>query len=507
MLLLIPTGLTGSVKTPGAYSEVRYAQARGGIGSIPRYVLLVGYKVGSAATDYEIFDVTDPTEGITKAGEGSELAGMIETAFQTDGVLVKACAVPEPSGGAQAALDIVVSGTAAKAGSFSFWLDDEYFSIGFQSGATPTQIGDLVETEIAARANIFCSPNNVTGTVTNTALNKGARGNSHIAYLDDLAGLSGTGVTVALSGGTALANGAVPFAGGSGVETITTVLNATLAGRYDYTAWGANTSTEVAAISAQGSSKGGPFGPGPENMVFGHNGTQSAASTLSQNSCNQALGQVVWQLGRTHPSKLAAAMASYRSVIEAAPVTDLGDPNHRFDREVLPGVPSHFRNEHIPSRTVTDVCLNSGVTPIGTRNNLAVIVLAITARSLDGATPDYRVLDVSKAVVPQRVREHIDDVWENEHAVANPHVAPDPPDGKLPAEGVSTPKLWAATINAELARFGDTEEGQLLLEDPAGNLAVVQYNATLGGGCLVANIPTKVLNQNHLTATVVRQIG
>jgi hypothetical protein len=198
--------------------------------------------------------------------------------------------------------------------------------------------------------------------------------------------------------------------------------------------------------------------------------------------------------------KLAAAMGAYRSVREAAPTTFVGDPNAVHDFAELLGIPAHRKPEHSPGRTALNTALNTGVTPIITKNGKAVICRSITSRSLSGALPDYSTLDTGAAVTPQRFREHIDVLWDTEHRPSNPYCGPDPADGSLPPAGRSTPKLWGTIVNAELAQA----EAVNLLSNVAANPAVVAYNSTLK--CLVANIPCIVTPQNHQLATVLRQI-
>jgi len=496
--MLIPTGFTGSSKTPGAVSEVRYGQGSGSIGTFPRKLLVVGHKLStSALADYAIEAAADVTTAIAAAGEGSELSGMIRMACKVPGVLLQMCAVPEPSGGTAATATITIGGSWTVGGSFGVWFDDHYVECALFSSDTVTTAGDRLVSVVGAVYDVFCSGVNASGTVTFTVKNKGARGNDHTIYLDKT--LLPTGATVVAAGGTALSNGAIPFASGAGTDTIATILAATAAARYDYTAWAMNEATSVDDIAAQAAVKAGPFGPGPENVIIGFHGTLANASTRSQ-VMNQQLCQLVWMEAIVHPSKLAAAMGAMRSVVEAAPVNDLGNPNARHDFTALVGIPTHRKPDHNPSRSQTDTALNTGVTPIVTQNTQAVVLRSITARSLNGALPDYNTLDTGDAVVPQRVREDHDVWWTTEHAVANPFCGPDLPDNEMPGVGLSTPKLVLARVNSRLAEF---KRANLIAND--NDDATAAYNSTLK--CIVTNIPCKVTKQNHQTATVIRQIA
>ncbi len=502
MPILIPTGFTGDSKTPRVVSEVRYGQGAGNIGAFARSILLAGYYSGAGLSNNELFEIIDPEEAMEAAGYGSELACMIEVASKTPGVLGKmhGLAVQVPAGGTAATATITFSGTATEGGSCYIYLDNKVVGVSFKSGETATTAGDKAEAEIAAIKNGFCTPSNAAGTVTLTELAAVARGNDHVLWIDKTR--MPKGLSVAIAGGTAFSNGAVPFTGGAGddASNLSTILSATANVKFDYSGWALNEATSIDDICNQAATKAGPDGVGPENCCFGFNGTVSAAGTRSQLG-NQVLGQMAWMEGRVHPSLLAAAMAAGRMVTEAQPVTSFwGNPNHRYDFQELYGIPAHFKSTQSPGTSVTDVALNTGVTPIVTRNGKAVICRAITMRSLDGSNPDYRTLDVSESMVPQRVREDLDNLWTNEHALANTTVSDDPPSDEEAPEGRSTPKKWGGDING---RLKIAERENLIIETDT-NPAVVVYNTSLK--CLIANVPTKVAPQNHQTGIVVRQI-
>lgn len=503
MPLLIPQGLTGDTKTPRVVSETRYGEGPGNIGAFPRPGLLAGYKLGSNLADYEIFPILNANDAIALATETSELAGMIEVATKTPGVLGKlyGMAIPQPAGGAAATATITFTGTATKDGFLVVYLDEKELVVSLPTGTTATVAGDRVEAAVAAVQNAFCSGANDAGEVTLTTAHAAARANEHVLDVDKT--YMPAGLTVAIAGGTAFGNGAVPFTGGSGADAsnLAAILAATLSQKFDYAAWALNEATSIDDVCNQAATKAGPNGIGPENVVFGFNGSQSAASTRSQIG-NQVLGQLGWMEGVVHPSKIAAALMAQRMVTEAQPVTSYwGNPNHRFDYQPLYGLRPHRKDSHSPAMPgTTDAALNTGVTPIVTRNGQPVVCRAITMRSLDGANPDYRTLDVSESMVPQRIREDLDNLWTTQHSVANPVVAADPPNGDDAPDGVSTPTKWRRDIQARLA----IAQRELLLIDTTENPAEVEYNPTLK--CLIANVPTKVAPLNHITGIVVRQI-
>ncbi len=502
-MLLIPSGFTGSSKTPRVVSETRYGQGAGNIGEFPRSLLLIGYK-GAASTlgDYEIFDINDQDEAIASCVAGAELSEMIAVASQTPGVygLLKGCAVPEPTAGTAATATVTFTGTATAGGTIPCWFDEHLCSVDVNVGDTGTSLGDKLEDLVNAIVNGFCTGANVAGTMTATTRHAAARANEHVLWVDK--SRLPAGISVAFAGGTAYGNGAVPFTGGVGTDSanLTSILAATVGAKYDYSAWALNEAASIDDIAAQAAIKAGPTGVGPENPVIGFNGTVSAAVTRSQ-IMNQVLCQTAWMEGRVHPAKLAAAMAALRCVTEAQPNTRYwGNPNHRYNNNQLYGIPPHFKDTQSPQPAITDVALNGGVTPIISRNGIAVVCRSITSRSLNGSNPDYRTLDTGTSMTPQRIREDLDTLWTESHAVENPTVGPDLPNGESPPPGRSTPANWGAEIKGRLI----IAEQDGLLIDVEGNPPAVEYNTTLK--CLISNVPTVVQPLNHQTGTVIRQI-
>lgn len=496
MTILIPTGVTSQQKTPKFLSEVLYGQSARTAGDAVRAVLLVGYKAASGSTlgTNEIFPITNGDEAIAAAGYGSELAGMIE-ASEIEGATRYGLALTDPGGDAATLTITCTAGTGG--GSVLLEIDESSAVISHNTGDTDTTFGDRVVEVMSGFPNICCAFVNAAGTITATVRNSGQRGNEHFGRVDT--SKLPTGANVVLTGGTALANGAVPFTGGTGLETYATILAETLDVRFDYTAWAANDAVSVPLICTQGFTKAGPFGAGPENMVFCGTGTASAAIAVSQ-AANQVLGSYYHYEGRMHGSKVAAAAATLRSVLEANPRTQWGDPTVSLNYRQLPNIPPHWKPEHSPGNAETNLMLNAGVTPIASKDGYAAIVRSITMRSLSGANPDYRALDTAAAVTPQRIRESIHLLWDDEIAPNNPAVAPDPPDGELPPDGVMTPRLWSARINSLLS---DAEDARLLTETDT-RLARVEFNEQIEG--LAADIPTKVQRNNAVGTAVIRQV-
>jgi phage tail sheath gpL-like len=501
-MAIVVQGFTADSKTPGAVAELQFAQGPLSAGAVPRFVLLYGNKLssGASAADNEVADLLSQDEARAFAGAGSELGRMAVKALAVPGVKLRAVAVPEASGGTAATLTITITGTWSTGGSIDIHMGGRIVNVAAAPTDTPTTMGDRVVSRLTEDPDLYCNPVNAAGVVTCTVKNLGVRGNDHIVHVVDK--LRPAGMTVALGGGTPLANGGVPFSGGAGADDVTAALAATFSGSSSYVGAAQNDATNAALLVTQANNKAGPLEGRYENPVFALNGTLAAANSFSQTTLNNAFCQcLLFEGSRNHPSEIAAVWAALRSVTEALPVSpQLGNPNHRYDGTALPGILPHFLDSDVPTRSETDSALNSGVSPIGTKNGTAVMVRSITSRSLNGATPDYRTLDTGDAVVPQRGAEHFNAKWETDHAQVNQYVGPDPLNGAAPPVGFSTPSAWRAQVLLDLRLFAT----QNMVTDVDNNLPVVEYDSA--GKRLMSSIPMKVTPQNHQTGSLIRQI-
>lgn len=262
--------------------------------------------------------------------------------------------------------------------------------------------------------------------------------------------LGATGLTVNFAAGTyvlndtydwnsyaALSNGGVPFYGGTGTDDIEAALDATDTVTNDYVAPAHNDAANVAKVETHINAKAA-FDVGRlENYVVVTNRTLSGAIAIGQTTMNDALGGKFWaQDHPEHPSRTAARLAALFSVTEGA------QPNTNYDGVVVPGAAPHFKDSDVPNRTTLNSALNNSVSPLITEDGDLKIVRAITSRSLNGVTPDYRCYDRPEAIVPIRVRKELVQRGK-ELRVENPYIGPDVAVG-LPPEGTLTPRLWTS---------------------------------------------------------------
>ena len=161
-----------------------------------------------------------------------------------------------------------------------------------------------------------------------------------------------------------------------------------------------------------------------------------------------------------------------------------------------------------PSYAQKVAALNSGVTPVYTSaDGYAKIVRAIVTRCLNGAVPDYRVLDVGDAVVPDFVRRDVGLDWQTSFRVANPRNAPDPADTSRPLpSGVGTPATWNSAVEAKLRKY-ERGEGFAapIITNVDGNKPSSSWDDV--GKRIMTAIPVAAMPNTHQIGISVRQVA
>jgi phage tail sheath gpL-like len=194
--------------------------------------------------------------------------------------------------------------------------------------------------------------------------------------------------------------------------------------------------------------KAGPLEGRPEHVTCASNDTLSNWTSVAQTTLNNGRFCALWMLnGESDPAEMAAFFAALRAV------TEQGDPNTDYDGAVLTGIAPHSQTADIPQRATKVSALQNSVTPITTEDNSAKVVRAITTRSLNGTTPDYRCLDTNQAVTPDTFRVAVGLRWLA-YKTANPIVADDPaPEQPDRPSGVATPSRWNSEVEKVLRDF------------------------------------------------------
>lgn len=500
---IIPS-VADSYKKPAFIGETLFGAGAVSIGNIPLKLLIVALKGttgGTITLDTEEAPITTEDEADTKAAAGSEAARMAYAALRIPGVqLYMAC--PTPAGGAVAATaTATIGGTWTTAGVIRFWVGGELFDVPVGASDTTSNVAAKIEEVVLGKPRlcVTCSDNVAVATFTHKSA--GARGNDTIIFRD-LTGAP-SGLTCVLAGGGAVNGDAntgagVRFTGGSGVETLTTLLASLATNRYHRIAIAQRDATSIAAWETQLDTMSGPTIGKMQHLVFALNSAAlSTAQSVAQTTANDERMQCLWmQDGETPPPELAAVFASQRTI------TEQSNPNAGYDGYVLPGIAGQRYRPSRPSESTQISALDNGVTPIDTtESGESNVVRSITTKCETSAgDPDYRTLDTAEAVVPDYVRDLLRIVWTTDFVVANPYVRGDPADEEaLPPPGVATPTLWNAEVMSQLL----TLQEDLILTQVELNPPKTTFNAS--AGWLESIVPTVPLPLQHSIKVSVRQ--
>lgn len=319
--------------------------------------------------------------------------------------------------------------------------------------------------------------------------------------------IPGTGLTLTMPSGSyvlgekytwktiaPLSNGGHPFFGGSGVDDVEELLDATESLTNDYLAAAHNDAINAALIEEAVNRKADwDIGRLEFYFLCRHRGLADAIS-LGQTTMNDVRGMCLWPQNHVeHPSRTAARVAALASTIEGA------QPNYRYDDIVIPGAAPHFSDADTPNRTTLNVALSNSVTPLVTKDGQLTIVRAITSRSLKGSTPDYKTYDRSEAVVPTRVRKEL--LAEAAAVMAeNPFMGPDVGEG-MPPEGTLTPRLWNSRVEAKLRTWAEPPFNWLT--DVDNHLPESEWDSD--NKRIMSVVPNVVKPQSHQLGIIVRQ--
>ncbi len=193
-------------------------------------ILVVGQKTaaGSKASGALVENIQNDNSENAFFGENSMLlAAMVRAVKKENQVtIVDAIPIDDAGGGVQATGTVVVTGPATAAGTLELIIGSEKnhkYSIAVASGDTATDIGDAIDTAIAADAKVPVTSNNVSGTVTFTAVNDGTLGNDiSISISGEIAGVS---------------HSATVMTGGATDPTLTGILDVVGENRYQTIIW------------------------------------------------------------------------------------------------------------------------------------------------------------------------------------------------------------------------------------------------------------------------------
>jgi phage tail sheath gpL-like len=478
-------------KRPGFYAKLAFAQGPNTAGAGVLKLLLVGMKTsaGSIVANNDIAGpFTTQEEADVSTGARSQLGHQVEAAIgalRRSGLQIQfyLAAVAEPGGGTAATVTLALTGTWTTAGTWTIRVKGKRYSGGILATDTIDAVGAAMAAAINndPRCPFTAAYNSSTDTVTLTCAQVGAQGRDWIiAFETDKlpAGFVGT-LTGSASITSTNAQRVRAGAGGTGTgtEDVTTLLTKLQTQRWARISSAQNDSTNVALWKAMQADLEGPLKMLYDDVFVGHNGAQSAATTLASTNLNFVGDQVLAKRNsESHPCMLAAAKAAVAAAREGGAANANWVPD--YDGFELGGIAPALDVNDNWTPAEQEALLNAGVTPlVTTPDGKVVIVRSITTYCLlNGATPDDRSIDRGDRVFPVNALYDSKTGYESEFRPAHSRVGPDPKDEENePPAGVAYPRLWTGfqqSKNKEYYRLG-------LIEDPDLNPPVSEYNKAI----------------------------
>ena len=428
------TGLSSGMPIPGAYIEVQFAAGTSGGDLSAKKVLLLASSLaaGTIVQDTEVYGpISGVDEAELKGGSGSPLHRMARAFFAVNKTAQVYLCAPTRSAGTQATFAITLATNATGAGVAKILFCEESIEYAFLSGDTPTIIAAGLVTAFNAKTALPATAGNAAGVVTLTAKVPGPEGNALRAVA---AITSGVATTVTNTTETA-------FSGGATSATYTAALTSIAALDFDMivpgTHAGAGADTALSALVTQVNAQALPTTGIRQKVIAGTDLAPSTSVTLGQ-SINKPRIDIVNYRGSTLEPWVNAAVEAAVQVN-----TYFVDPSSNLDgygkgaNDIFP-IPKPRVASNAFTTTEQTLMLNGGVTPIAvTAAGTPYIVRQVTAYSLNGATPDYRVRDSHRVMVAD---------WFADTLGARLATAPwkkiseDPPNDVQPPANFATPK-------------------------------------------------------------------
>lgn len=246
----VPTNpdLPTSWELPGIYFSLNFAGQGGGIGTLDKRLLVLGYRLatGTQPPDAPV-RVNSVQDAWDYFGRGSDCARSIQAAIAQVGAGVIdlfACPLNEPAGGSAATHLITVAGTATASGSLDIYVCGYLASVPIASGDTANIVAAAINAELVKLADLPVTSGVATSTVTLTARHKGFQGNDLPVRVDQF---GAPGLT--FSPGTLVYSGTAVGVGSTTVTVSSTTISAAVAN--------SDTATIIAAAIAAAINAGG----------------------------------------------------------------------------------------------------------------------------------------------------------------------------------------------------------------------------------------------------------
>lgn len=473
--------LAASARMPQVRASLVFGSSGTAPGSAPARVLVIGSRVASAitatlntasdaSTDFATaaglatYDratrVTSPDDAAVQAGRGSELHHGALAAFAQYRNAEVWLAPVTPGGGAAFASAVVtptISGLGA--GTLRVTVMGESVEFGISASDTVSTIGRKIAQAINEQRDWPVTATNTwaTGATTVTAKWAGPRGNaitlrlalitsSATVEVTDGTGRTAFGLTITLTTGTA-DGGVYRLASGATDDSLANLLTAIAASKFDRIAFaayrsGGSTTANLARLTdaATNLSDSAMF---DQQVVFGSIESPGNSIAAAQAN-NRERAQYVEHTGSDDlPLAIAAQVATARlfgdGAVGGAIAGEVNRPAGNLNDLELATLRAPRDPADLLDPTESEAALAAGVTPLKaspTRPGRMALMSSITARSLNGAVPDYSVYKTKEVTVADYVRAYV--VADLARTFRGYNLVDDDPSGEPPLVRLTT---------------------------------------------------------------------
>lgn len=483
-------------KNPGHYGQTNFGGGRMSVGSFPIVCALTGTKTsaGSMTADSGMEQSFSLDQSIALCGARSTAVQQAEAAFMVPNVNVIHLPPAEANDAVAADIDVTFDGTWSTAGTVKCWFGGKRFDIAVGASDSTTNVASNGVLAAGENQTMPCEATSLAAVMTLTVSSLGTQGNSYLFGWD--LSEAPAGLTVTVSGGTALHPRLVPCAGGTGTESLTNVLALAESEVIDYWAIAQTDATNAGLVKTHLLQECAPTIAHLEHAIFAQIGTYSAASTFSSSTLNDVRCACLWYENcETHPAVIAANAAALRSSVVG------GDPNHVYTDEPLLAVSPQRYKEDAPSHSTLMAALNHGLTPLYYKDGYVRIVRDCVSKCLTGATPNYNTYGWPEADVPDRMRKEFGAEWEARR-LQNQYCGPDPAEGEASAQaGVETPK----SLKSAFLALAKEKQDALWIQDVDDNSIYTVFDHTRR--CIMYQANIVVRGQNLQCGGITQQVA
>jgi len=526
-------GLAASAKVPQVHLAVVLGGPGASAGEASKKLLLVGNKITSnlsgAAPSFTVtagtqgdaspIVIPSPDDAATLFGRGSELHRMAVAAFKQypDATLE---GISSAEAGTKAAAVYTFATTATGAFSIRFFIGGKVIDVSVASGDTPTVIATSCADALLDEADLPVTAQFALGVLTLTAKCSGPRGNDLAvdAFFVNPSGVATrilTGSTSSGFGTTGIlsANGTIgsefTLAAGATDDSLTAVLAAIDASKYDRIALAHRVAAQLDAVVTQLDAQAGVASQLRQQAIAATNATLATSTTLATGR-NASRLQIVWHHATATPlEEVAAQMGAARLIGDGNAggvlVGEATTPSANLDSVKMASVLAQRFPADRPTQTEQQSALSNGLTPLipSGSGGKAAICRSITSRSLVSGVNNYAVLDSSNVTVTDAFADGLQAFLSTE--LAGALLASDSADGSVPkASNVTTPKAIKSLIYA----YSKAREADGWIRDVDANLpnlAVVEHPTVVGR--VDCEIPCEPMPGVHIVGGNVRQLS